>query len=86
MSLCFSLLGSLGKAAMAFLEIFDEGLKEGTERIFNRVNWQNRIVFSIFKKMLKFNSGSLSSFGKFSESLAINCFDVGEARIEDVEF
>ncbi|KAL0208313.1 hypothetical protein P9112_010900 [Eukaryota sp. TZLM1-RC] len=82
----FSLLGSLGKAAMAFLEDFVVVVKERTGRIFNRVYWQNRIVFSIFKGMVTLISDSLSSFGKFSESLAINCFDVGEAGFEDVEF
>ncbi|KAL0224338.1 hypothetical protein P9112_003728 [Eukaryota sp. TZLM1-RC] len=41
----FSLLGSLGKAAMAFLEDFVVVVKERTGRIFNRVYWQNRIVF-----------------------------------------
>ncbi|KAL0219289.1 hypothetical protein P9112_004942 [Eukaryota sp. TZLM1-RC] len=64
----------------SFLEL------ERTGRIFNRVYWQNRIVFSIFKGMVTLISDSLSSFGKFSESLAINCFDVGEAGFEDVEF
>ncbi|KAL0207106.1 hypothetical protein P9112_012817 [Eukaryota sp. TZLM1-RC] len=82
----FSLLGSLGKAAMAFLEDFVVVVKERTGRIFNRVYWQNRIVFSVFKGMVKLIFDSLSSFGKFSESLAINCFDVGEAGFEDVEF
>ncbi|KAL0216252.1 hypothetical protein P9112_008436 [Eukaryota sp. TZLM1-RC] len=82
----FSLLGSLGKAAMAFLEDFVVVVKERTGRIFNRVYWQNRIVFSIFKGMVTLISDSLSSFGKFSESLAINCFDVGEAGFEDVQF
>ncbi|KAL0223241.1 hypothetical protein P9112_002631 [Eukaryota sp. TZLM1-RC] len=72
----FSLLGSLGKAAMAFLEDFVVVVKERTGRIFNRVYWQNRIVFSVFKGMVKL----------ISESLAINCFDVGEAGFEDVEF
>ncbi|KAL0210173.1 hypothetical protein P9112_010257 [Eukaryota sp. TZLM1-RC] len=82
----FSLLGSLGKAAMAFLEDFVVVVRERTGRIFNRVYWQNRIVFSIFKGIVTLISDSLSSFGKFSESLAINCFDVGEAGFEDVEF
>ncbi|KAL0214909.1 hypothetical protein P9112_007093 [Eukaryota sp. TZLM1-RC] len=82
----FSLLGFLGKAAMAFLEDFVVVVKERTGKIFNRVYWQNRIVFSIFKGMVKLISDSLSSFGKFSESLAINCFDVGDAGFEDVEF
>ncbi|KAL0226936.1 hypothetical protein P9112_014260 [Eukaryota sp. TZLM1-RC] len=64
----FSLLGFLGMAAMVFLEDFFEVVKERTGRIFNRVYWQNRIVFSIFKGMVKLISGSLSFFGKFSES------------------
>ncbi|KAL0226425.1 hypothetical protein P9112_013749 [Eukaryota sp. TZLM1-RC] len=82
----FFLLGSLGNAAMVFLEDFVVVVKERTGRIFNRVYWQNRIVFSIFKGMVKLISDSLSSFVKFSESLAVNCFDVGEAGFEDVEF
>ncbi|KAL0218472.1 hypothetical protein P9112_004125 [Eukaryota sp. TZLM1-RC] len=82
----FCLLESLGKAALDFLEDFVVVVKERTGRILNRVYWQNRIVFSIFKGMIKLISDSLSSFGKFSESLAINCFDVGEAGFEDVEF
>ncbi|KAL0205084.1 hypothetical protein P9112_000391 [Eukaryota sp. TZLM1-RC] len=64
----FSLLGSLGEAAMAFLEDFVVVVKERTKRIFNRVYWQNRIVFIIFKGIAKLISDSLSSFGKFSES------------------
>ncbi|KAL0207725.1 hypothetical protein P9112_012353 [Eukaryota sp. TZLM1-RC] len=82
----FSLLGSLGKAVMAFIEDFDLVVKERIGRIFNRVYWQNRIVFSIFKGIVKLLSDSLFFFGKFSESLPINCFDVGEAGFEDVEF
>ncbi|KAL0211274.1 hypothetical protein P9112_009572 [Eukaryota sp. TZLM1-RC] len=82
----FFLLGSLGKAAMAFLEDFVVVVKERTGRIFNRVYWQSRILFSIFKGMVELISDSLSSFGKFCESLAINCFDVGAAGFEDVEF
>ncbi|KAL0205263.1 hypothetical protein P9112_000570 [Eukaryota sp. TZLM1-RC] len=50
----FSFLGSLGKVAMAFLEDFVVVVKERTGRIFNRVYWQNRIVFSIFKGMLNY--------------------------------
>ncbi|KAL0218983.1 hypothetical protein P9112_004636 [Eukaryota sp. TZLM1-RC] len=74
------------KAAMAFLEDFAVAVKERTGRIFNRVYWQNRIVFSIFKGMVKLISDSLSSFRKFSEVLVISCFDVGEVDFEDVEF
>ncbi|KAL0219449.1 hypothetical protein P9112_005102 [Eukaryota sp. TZLM1-RC] len=63
---------------MAFLEYFDVVVKKRTGRIFNRVYWQNRIVFSIFKGMVKLIPDSLSSFGKFSESLVIICFNVVE--------
>ncbi|KAL0215017.1 hypothetical protein P9112_007201 [Eukaryota sp. TZLM1-RC] len=82
----FSMLGSLGKAAMAFLEDFNVVVEKRTGRIFNRVYWQNRIVFSIFKGMVKLISDSLSSFGKFSEFLAFNCCEVGKADFENVEF
>ncbi|KAL0216644.1 hypothetical protein P9112_008828 [Eukaryota sp. TZLM1-RC] len=84
--ICYFFLGSLVMAAMAFLEDFVVVVKERTGRIFNRVYWQKRIIFSIFKGMVKLISDSLSSCGKFSDSLAINCFDVGEAGFEDVKF
>ncbi|KAL0224472.1 hypothetical protein P9112_003862 [Eukaryota sp. TZLM1-RC] len=50
--LVFSMLGSLGKAALAFLKDFKVVVKERTGRIFNRVYWQNRIVFSIYKRIV----------------------------------
>ncbi|KAL0213828.1 hypothetical protein P9112_006012 [Eukaryota sp. TZLM1-RC] len=63
-----SLRGSLGITPLAFLEDFRVVAKEKTNRIFNRVYWQNRIVFSIYNGVVKLISASLSSFGKFSES------------------
>ncbi|KAL0208020.1 hypothetical protein P9112_010607 [Eukaryota sp. TZLM1-RC] len=80
----FSLLASIGQAAMAFFENFNVVVEGRTGRIFNRVYWQNRTVFSTFEGMEILTSHSLSSFGKFSESLVINCFDVGNASFEDV--
>ncbi|KAL0218923.1 hypothetical protein P9112_004576 [Eukaryota sp. TZLM1-RC] len=61
----FSLLGSYGKTALAHLEDFTVVVKDRTGRISNPVYWQNRIVFSIYKEMLKLISDSLSSFGRF---------------------
>ncbi|KAL0208156.1 hypothetical protein P9112_010743 [Eukaryota sp. TZLM1-RC] len=78
-------LESLDKAAMGFLDDFVVVVKEGTGRILNRAYRPNRIVFSIFEGMVKLVFDSLSSFGKFSESLAINCFDVEEAGFEGFE-
>ncbi|KAL0219264.1 hypothetical protein P9112_004917 [Eukaryota sp. TZLM1-RC] len=46
----FSLLESLGKAAMAFLDDFFEVVKERTGRIFNRVYLQIRIVFLFLRE------------------------------------
>ncbi|KAL0205996.1 hypothetical protein P9112_001303 [Eukaryota sp. TZLM1-RC] len=81
----FSLLVSSGNSAMIFLEDFVVVVEERTGRIFNRVDWQNRIVFSIFKGMLKLTSDPESSFGKFPESFAVENFDAGEAGFEDVD-
>ncbi|KAL0208577.1 hypothetical protein P9112_011164 [Eukaryota sp. TZLM1-RC] len=56
-NLCFfvvSLLGFLGNVALAFFEDFSV-VKEKTERIFNRVHWQKRLVFSNFKRKSEIN-------------------------------
>ncbi|KAL0215459.1 hypothetical protein P9112_007643 [Eukaryota sp. TZLM1-RC] len=50
----FSLLRSLSRAAMAFLEDFVVVVKKRTGKIFNRVYRQNRTVISIIKGMFTF--------------------------------
>ncbi|KAL0211012.1 hypothetical protein P9112_009310 [Eukaryota sp. TZLM1-RC] len=45
----FSLLGSLGKFTLGFLEHFNVVVKEKTGRVFDRVYWQNRTVFSSYQ-------------------------------------
>ncbi|KAL0218338.1 hypothetical protein P9112_003991 [Eukaryota sp. TZLM1-RC] len=85
-SFAVSLLGSLGKAALAFLKDFNIVAQERTGKIFNRVHWQNRIVVAIYKRMVKSISDSLSSLRKCSEFLVIICFDLEEAGFEDTGF
>ncbi|KAL0215049.1 hypothetical protein P9112_007233 [Eukaryota sp. TZLM1-RC] len=77
---CLALIST--KPTFAFLDYFNVVVQEMTGRFFDRVYWQSKIVFSIYEGILKFNSNTLSSFGKFSESLVINCFDLGEAGFE----
>ncbi|KAL0223553.1 hypothetical protein P9112_002943 [Eukaryota sp. TZLM1-RC] len=47
----FSLFGTLGKTALSFIDDFSSFVKNRTRRIFDRTFWQNRMVFSIFKRM-----------------------------------
>ncbi|KAL0206568.1 hypothetical protein P9112_001875 [Eukaryota sp. TZLM1-RC] len=82
----FHMVNFSGTSAVAFLEDYSLIVKETTKRAFSRVFWQKRIVFSIFKAMVKLISDSLSSFGKFSESLVTHHFDFEDAGFEDVKF
>ncbi|KAL0206136.1 hypothetical protein P9112_001443 [Eukaryota sp. TZLM1-RC] len=53
-----------------FLDDFEMIVKRRTGRNFNRLFWQNRIVFSIFKGMLKMVSDALLSLGSHYERVA----------------
>ncbi|KAL0205794.1 hypothetical protein P9112_001101 [Eukaryota sp. TZLM1-RC] len=66
----FSLFGSLAPTALRFLDDFEMIVKRRTGRNFNRLFWQIRIVFSIFKGMLKMVSDALLSLGSHYERVA----------------
>ncbi|KAL0214954.1 hypothetical protein P9112_007138 [Eukaryota sp. TZLM1-RC] len=66
----FSLFGSLAPTALRFFDDFEMIVKRRTGRNFNRLFWQNRIVFSIFKGMLKMVSDALLSLGSHYERVA----------------
>ncbi|KAL0226557.1 hypothetical protein P9112_013881 [Eukaryota sp. TZLM1-RC] len=70
----FSLFGSLAPTAICFLADFELIVKRRTNRNFNRLFWQNRIVFSIFKGMLKVVSDALLSLGSHYERVASRLF------------
>ncbi|KAL0207075.1 hypothetical protein P9112_012786 [Eukaryota sp. TZLM1-RC] len=74
----FSLFGSLAPTALRFLEDFEMIVQRRTNRSFNRLFWQNRIVFSIFKGMLKMVSDALPSLGSHYEKVAYSVFVLGE--------
>ncbi|KAL0224286.1 hypothetical protein P9112_003676 [Eukaryota sp. TZLM1-RC] len=74
----FSLFGSLAPTAIRFLADFEMIVKRTTNRNFNRLLWQNRIVFSIFKGMLKMVSDALLSLGFHHERIASSVFVLGE--------
>ncbi|KAL0204978.1 hypothetical protein P9112_000285 [Eukaryota sp. TZLM1-RC] len=74
----FSLFGSLAPTAFRFLDDFEMIVKRRTGRNFNRLFWQNRIVFSIFKGMLKMVSDALLSLGSHYERVASSVFVLGE--------
>ncbi|KAL0216765.1 hypothetical protein P9112_008949 [Eukaryota sp. TZLM1-RC] len=57
----FSLFGSLAATTLHFLADLEMIVKRRTNRNFHRLFWQNRIVFSIFKGMLKMVSDALVS-------------------------
>ncbi|KAL0219595.1 hypothetical protein P9112_005248 [Eukaryota sp. TZLM1-RC] len=66
----FSLVGSLAPTSLRFLDDFALIVKRRTNRNFNRLFWQNRIVFSISKEMLKMVSDALLSLGSHYEKVA----------------
>ncbi|KAL0211438.1 hypothetical protein P9112_009736 [Eukaryota sp. TZLM1-RC] len=81
----FSLFGSLSPTALRFLDDFEMIVKRRTGRNFNRLFWQNRIVFSIFKGMLKMVSDALLSLGSHYERVASSVFVLGEMDFLDVD-
>ncbi|KAL0207892.1 hypothetical protein P9112_010479 [Eukaryota sp. TZLM1-RC] len=74
----FSLFGSPAPTILRFLADFEMIVKRRTSRNFNRLFWQNRIVFSIFKGMLKMVSDALLFLGSHYKSVASSCFGFGE--------
>ncbi|KAL0205797.1 hypothetical protein P9112_001104 [Eukaryota sp. TZLM1-RC] len=81
----FSLSDSLAPNALRFLDDFEMIVKRRTGRNFNRLFWQNRIVFSIFKGMLKMVSDALLSLGSHYERVASSVFVLGEMDFLDVD-
>ncbi|KAL0204984.1 hypothetical protein P9112_000291 [Eukaryota sp. TZLM1-RC] len=79
----FSLFVSLSPTALRFLDDFEMIVKRRTGRNFNRLFWQNRIVFSIFKGMLKMVSDALLSLGSHYERVASSVFALGEMDFLD---
>ncbi|KAL0210157.1 hypothetical protein P9112_010241 [Eukaryota sp. TZLM1-RC] len=69
-SICIFPFGSLAPTALRFLDDFEMIVKRRTGRNFHRLFWQNRIVFSIFKGMLKMVSDALLSLGSHYERVA----------------
>ncbi|KAL0215022.1 hypothetical protein P9112_007206 [Eukaryota sp. TZLM1-RC] len=70
----FSLFGSLAPTAICFLTDFEMIVKRRTNRNFNRLFWQNIIVFSVFKGMLKTVSDALLSLGSHYKRVASGVF------------
>ncbi|KAL0226208.1 hypothetical protein P9112_013532 [Eukaryota sp. TZLM1-RC] len=81
----FSLFGSLAPTAIRFLAHFKMIVKRRTSRNFNRFFWQKRMVFSIFKGMLKMVSDALLSLGSHYERVASSVFVLGEMDFLDVD-
>ncbi|KAL0204779.1 hypothetical protein P9112_000086 [Eukaryota sp. TZLM1-RC] len=73
-----SLFGSLAPTAIRFLEDFEMIVKRRTNRNFNRLFWQNRIVFSFLKGMLKMVSDAMLSLGSHYQRVTSSCFVLGE--------
>ncbi|KAL0227157.1 hypothetical protein P9112_014481 [Eukaryota sp. TZLM1-RC] len=81
----FSFLVHLHQLLYVFLDDFEMIEKRRTGRNFNRLFWQNRIVFSIFKGMLKMVSDALLSLGSHYERVASSVFVLGEMDFLDVD-
>ncbi|KAL0214373.1 hypothetical protein P9112_006558 [Eukaryota sp. TZLM1-RC] len=75
----------LAPTALRFLEDFEMIVKRRTGRNFNRLFWQNRIVYSIFKGKLKMVSDALLSLGSYYERVASSVFVLGEMDFLDVD-
>ncbi|KAL0207811.1 hypothetical protein P9112_012439 [Eukaryota sp. TZLM1-RC] len=69
-----SFLGSLAPPTIRFLADFKMIVKRRTNRNFNKLFWQNTIVFSIFKGTSKMVSDALLSLGYYYERVASSCF------------
>ncbi|KAL0220043.1 hypothetical protein P9112_005696 [Eukaryota sp. TZLM1-RC] len=82
----FSLHGTLGPLALSFLDDFVEIVKQPTGRIFDKMFWQNRIVFSIFKGVVPLLSSALFSLGRFCEEKTFSRFFLADLCYEDIEF
>ncbi|KAL0206897.1 hypothetical protein P9112_012608 [Eukaryota sp. TZLM1-RC] len=80
----FSLFGSLAPTALRFLDDFEMIVKRRTNKNFNRLFWQNRIVFSIFKGMLRMVSDALLSLGSHHERVTSSVCLLGEMDYLDV--
>ncbi|KAL0205817.1 hypothetical protein P9112_001124 [Eukaryota sp. TZLM1-RC] len=83
--LYFPFLVHLHQLLYVFLDDFEMIVKRRTGRNFNRLFWQNRIVFSIFKGMLKMVSDALLSLGSHYERVASSVFVLGEMDFLDVD-
>ncbi|KAL0208921.1 hypothetical protein P9112_011508 [Eukaryota sp. TZLM1-RC] len=81
----FSLFGSLAPTAMRFLADFAMIVKRRTNRNLNTFFWQNRIVFSILKGVLKMVSDALLSLGSHYERVASSVFVLEEMDYLDVD-
>ncbi|KAL0207506.1 hypothetical protein P9112_012134 [Eukaryota sp. TZLM1-RC] len=81
----FSLFDAPAPTAIRFLVDFEMIVKRRTNRNFNRLFWQNRIVFSIFEGMLKTVSDALLSLGSHYERVVSSVFVLGEMDYLDVD-
>ncbi|KAL0205350.1 hypothetical protein P9112_000657 [Eukaryota sp. TZLM1-RC] len=80
----FSLFGSLSPTAIRFLADFEMIVKR-TNRKFKRLFWQNRIVSSILKGMLKRVSNALHSFASHYGKVKSSCVVLGEISYLNVD-
>ncbi|KAL0204966.1 hypothetical protein P9112_000273 [Eukaryota sp. TZLM1-RC] len=80
-----SFYGSLAPTALRFLEDFEMIVRRRTNRNFNRLFWQNRIMFSIFNGMLKMVSDTLLSLGSHYERVVSSVFVLEEMDFLDVD-
>ncbi|KAL0223669.1 hypothetical protein P9112_003059 [Eukaryota sp. TZLM1-RC] len=81
----FSLFGSPAPTVIRFLADFEMIVKRKTKKNFNRLIWQNRIMFSMFKGMLKMVSDALLSLESHYERVASSCRVLGEMYYLDVD-
>ncbi|KAL0215910.1 hypothetical protein P9112_008094 [Eukaryota sp. TZLM1-RC] len=85
-SLATSNYGRFGKTVMNFINDFENLVRRRMNKLFDRCLWFNRIVFTIFKSILKTISKALMSVSAHYEDIAAVRFDGLETCFDDIDF
>ncbi|KAL0212048.1 hypothetical protein RCL1_005674 [Eukaryota sp. TZLM3-RCL] len=81
-----SLYGTLGSAALSFLNDFKHIVKKRLNKCFDDVTWTNRLVFTIFKQVPIIISKSLEALSISLDLQAGIRFDESDICFDDIDF
>ncbi|KAL0217103.1 hypothetical protein RCL1_007586 [Eukaryota sp. TZLM3-RCL] len=80
------LYGTLGSAALSFLNDFKHIVKKRLNKCFDDVTWTNRLVFTIFKQVPIIISKSLEALSISLDLQAGIRFDESDICFDDIDF